>query len=63
MNDAYLDKNWDKILEALPVESLKELLDLPESEMSPIRVYEILEKSGVDFEAILDMEETDGNNA
>lgn len=58
-----IDKRWDEIVEVLPEETLKKLMDLPESEIDSESIYKILVESGVDFTAILSKKEEDGKLA
>ena len=47
------EKLWNKILDKLPEESLRELDSLSEEEVTDAKIKEIVEKSGIDLNAII----------
>ena len=58
-----LDEKWDKIVDSLPQDALKKLMDLPEDQITSDKLIEIINESGIDLEAILSNKEDDGKVA
>lgn len=56
LNDI-LDKKWDQVLDALPDDALQKLNDLPESEVTAERIYQIVTESGIDLNKVLSEKE------
>lgn len=55
-----LDQKWQEILGVLPDTTLQALLALPDDEVEPIKLYQILEESGIDLNAIFTNKEANG---
>ena len=56
LNDI-LDKKWDQVLDALPDDALQKLNDLPESEVTAEKIYQIVTESGIDLNKVLSEKE------